>query len=53
MIEKFVDFKMEVSVIAARNIHGEIATYPLVENIHKNNILEITIAPARVDSNIS
>src|SRR5574337_101384 len=53
MIEKFVDFKMEVSVIAARNIHGQIATYPLVENIHKNNILEITIAPARVDSKIS
>lgn len=53
MIEKFVDFKMEVSVIAARNIHGEIATYPLVENIHKSNILEITIAPARVDSKIS
>lgn len=53
MIEKFVDFKMEVSVIAARNIHGQIATYPLVENIHKDNILEFTIAPARVDSKIS
>lgn len=53
MIEKFVDFKMEVSVIAARNIHGEIATYPLVENIHRDNILEFTIAPARVDDKIS
>ena len=53
MIEKFVDFKMEVSVIAARNIHGEIATYPMVENIHKDNILEYTIAPARVDNKIS
>jgi 5-(carboxyamino)imidazole ribonucleotide synthase len=53
MIEKFVDFKMEVSVIAARNIHGDIATYPLVENIHKNNILEITVAPAQVDRKIS
>ena len=53
MIERFVDFKMEVSVIAARNIHGEIATYPLVENIHKDNILEFTIAPARVDSKIT
>ena len=53
MIEKFVDFKMEVSVIAARNIHGEIATYPLVENIHKDNILEFTIAPARVDSKVA
>lgn len=53
MIEKFVDFKMEVSVIAARNIHGEIATYPLVENIHQDNILEFTIAPARVDNKIA
>jgi 5-(carboxyamino)imidazole ribonucleotide synthase len=53
MIEKFVDFKMEVSVIAARNIHGEIATYPLVENIHRENILEFTIAPARVDDKIA
>ncbi|MDE1838504.1 MAG: 5-(carboxyamino)imidazole ribonucleotide synthase [Thaumarchaeota archaeon] len=53
MIEKFVNFKMEVSVIAARNIHGEIATYPLVENIHKDNILEYTIAPARVNNKIS
>jgi 5-(carboxyamino)imidazole ribonucleotide synthase len=53
MIEKFVDFKMEVSVIAARNIHGEIVTYPVVENIHKDNILEFTVAPARVDNNIS
>ncbi len=53
MIEKFVDFKMEVSVIAARNIHGEIATYPLVENIHKDNILEFTIVPARVSDKIA
>ncbi|MHB8601517.1 MAG: 5-(carboxyamino)imidazole ribonucleotide synthase [Nitrosotalea sp.] len=53
MIEKFVDFKMEVSVIAARNIHGQIATYPLVENIHKDNILEFTIAPARVNNKIA
>ena len=52
MLEKFVDFKMEVSVIAARNTKGQIATYPLVENIHENNILKITIAPARVSSDI-
>ena len=53
MIEKFVDFKVEVSVIATRNIHGEIATYPLVENIHKDSILEFTIAPARVNDKIA
>ena len=48
LLEKFVDFKMEVSVIASRNTKGQIATYPVVENIHENNILKITIAPARV-----
>lgn len=53
MLEKFVDFKMEVSVIAARNTKGEIATYPVVENIHENNILKITIAPARVSEDIA
>ena len=52
MVEKFVDFKMEVSVIAARNTRGEIDTYPLVENIHEDNILKITIAPARVSDNV-
>ena len=53
MIEKQVDFKMEVSVIAARNTIGDIATYPVVENIHEENILEMTIAPARVDTSIA
>jgi len=53
MIEKFVNFKMEVSVIASRSTSGEIKTYPLVENIHKNNILEMTIAPARINEIIS
>lgn len=53
MLEKFVDFKMEVSVIAARNTEGQITAYPLVENIHEENILKITIAPARVSKKIS
>jgi 5-(carboxyamino)imidazole ribonucleotide synthase len=53
MLEKFVRFKMEVSVIAARNTKGQIKTFPLVENIHKNNILCETIAPARVSKKIT
>ena len=52
MVEKFVNFKMEVSVIAARNTKGEIAAYPLVENIHEDNILKMTIAPARVSNDV-
>ena len=52
MVEKFINFKMEVSVIAARNTKGKITVYPLVENIHENNILKMTIAPARVSINV-
>ena len=53
MLEKFIPFTMEVSVIAARNTHGQIKTFPLVENIHEHNILRQTIAPARVTDEIS
>ena len=48
LLEKFVSFSMEVSVIASRNTKGQIKTFPLVENIHEENILRETIAPARV-----
>ena len=53
MLEKVIDFQMEVSVIAARNTKGQIATYPVVENIHEDNILKMTIVPARVNKKIS
>jgi len=53
MLEKFIPFKLEVSVIAARNTKGEIKTFPLVENIHEDNILRETIAPARVSKNVA
>ena len=52
LLEKFIPFKMEVSVIASRNTKGQIKTYPLVENIHEENILRETIAPARVSDEI-
>ena len=50
LLERFVPFQMEVSVIASRNTGGQIKTYPLVENIHEENILRQTVAPARVSS---
>lgn len=53
LLEKFVPFSMEVSVIASRNTHGQIKTYPLVENIHEDNILRETIVPARVSEIIT
>jgi 5-(carboxyamino)imidazole ribonucleotide synthase len=48
ILEAFVDFACEVSVIVARGRNGAWATYPAVENQHVNHILDTTIAPARV-----
>ena len=53
LLEKFVPFKMEVSVIASRSTKGQIKTYPLVENIHEESILRETIAPARVTEEVN
>jgi 5-(carboxyamino)imidazole ribonucleotide synthase len=52
MVEAYVPFALEVSAIAARGITGEIEVYPLAENIHKDNILDITIVPARVNKEV-
>ena len=48
VLEQFVDFKMEISVILARGVDGDIRVYPIAENVHRNHILHMTIAPARV-----
>lgn len=48
MLEKFVDFDKEVSVIAAKDFRGNIAIYPVVENQHIGGQLNMTIAPARI-----
>jgi 5-(carboxyamino)imidazole ribonucleotide synthase len=52
MIEKFIHFVKEVSIMVARNTRGQIVSFPVVENIHTNNILDTTIAPARVNSTV-
>lgn len=46
ILEKFVPFTRELSVLAARSRSGEIAVYPLVENHHRDGILRLSIAPA-------
>lgn len=50
VLEAFVEFSSELSLVAARGIDGSFAAFPLVENRHVNHILDITIAPANVDS---
>jgi len=48
MVEKFVGFDMEISVLACRGIDGQVCVYPVAANTHKDNILIKTIAPAPV-----
>ena len=52
VLEKFVKFKCEISVIAARSTSGEVKSFPPSENIHVNNILHLSIVPARVSEEI-
>lgn len=44
--EKHVNYSREVSMIAARNLAGDIAAYPMMENRHEDGVLIATIAPA-------
>lgn len=49
VLEGFVDFHSEISVIIAQSADGAWAAYDVVENIHKNHILDLTIAPANIE----
>ncbi|HEY0945988.1 MAG TPA: 5-(carboxyamino)imidazole ribonucleotide synthase [Opitutaceae bacterium] len=48
VVEKFIDFKCELSVIVARRADGIASTFPVAENIHTKHILDFSIVPARV-----
>jgi 5-(carboxyamino)imidazole ribonucleotide synthase len=46
LLEGFVPFERELSLIGARSLDGSVAFYPLVENHHQDGILRLTLAPA-------
>ena len=48
ILEGWVPFRMECSVMVARNENGDITTFPVAENIHHDEILHISIVPARI-----
>ncbi|WP_257350724.1 5-(carboxyamino)imidazole ribonucleotide synthase [Pseudalkalibacillus decolorationis] len=48
VLEKKISFIKEISVIVARNVYGDIETFPVAENIHRDNILYESIVPARI-----
>jgi 5-(carboxyamino)imidazole ribonucleotide synthase len=47
ILEGFVDFEREVSVVGARSTTGEFRAYPIVANTHRDGILRVTLAPHR------
>jgi 5-(carboxyamino)imidazole ribonucleotide synthase len=53
IIEGFINFSCEISVVLSRGRDGSVVAYPAVENRHSNHILSETIAPAHVASDIA
>lgn len=47
VLEAWVDFAAELSVICARNGHGETRSFPVFENLHARHILDVCVVPAR------
>lgn len=52
VLEGWVDFSCELSVVCARTRNGEIRAFPVAENIHTHHILDFTIVPARIDPRV-
>ncbi|AIK37349.1 MULTISPECIES: 5-(carboxyamino)imidazole ribonucleotide synthase [Bacillus] len=53
ILEKWVPFEKEISVIVTRSVSGETKVFPVAENIHVNNILHESIVPARITEELS
>ncbi len=52
VLEQFIRFDKEISVIAARRPSGEVRTFPPAENVHVHNILHLSIVPARESAEV-
>lgn len=52
VLESWVNYQSECSVIVARNNHGQVITYPVIENFHRNHILDFSIYPANIPEKI-
>jgi 5-(carboxyamino)imidazole ribonucleotide synthase len=53
ILEGFVDFEREVSVVAARGEDGSFAHWGAIENAHERHVLDVSLAPARIDERIA
>jgi 5-(carboxyamino)imidazole ribonucleotide synthase len=53
VLEELVNLERELSVILARGTQGDIATFPVAENRHRDGILETSVAPARISEKLA
>ena len=53
ILESFVNFKSEISVICARGVDGAFAAYEPTENVHRNHILHTSTVPAALDTELA
>jgi 5-(carboxyamino)imidazole ribonucleotide synthase len=52
ILESFVDFELEFSIVAARGLDGSFAHWGLIENRHRHHILDLSLAPARISQSV-
>lgn len=52
VLEAFIEFDREISVVAARGANGEFVHFGAIENRHSRHILDVSISPARVPSRV-
>ncbi len=53
VVERWVEFACEVSVIVARSTTGETRAFPVAENLHTHHILDFSIVPARIEAAVA
>lgn len=53
VLERRIQLATEVSVVLARGADGSVAPFPVAENHHRNGILDLSVAPAAVDSGLA
>jgi 5-(carboxyamino)imidazole ribonucleotide synthase len=53
ILERAIDFEKEISVIVARDPNGNMKSFPIGENVHRNHILDVTIVPAAIPESVA
>jgi 5-(carboxyamino)imidazole ribonucleotide synthase len=53
VLEQFIPFERELSVVGVRGADAAFAAYPVIENVHERHILDVSVVPARVPAHVA